>query len=300
MNATIDGPTATGNRFAANGIIQDSVSATPIETGMLSFSKSAPRPAPADTMQRNCIKHYLNEIGKIPLLTREQEITLANRIKNGDLKARELMIKSNLRIVVKIAYNYQSKTIRLPIHLVDKISKIHKIATQLTEEFGREPSDEELSEVLDMPVNKIAHLKSVSARPASLNVPIGAYGNLTEFGEIVGDDNAISPYQLLSEKSLRTDLSELIDDLEVLESSIIKTRFGIEADSPLTLEEIGRIFSITRERVRQVQNIALSKLCRIMSRNERQLTLEEVEQVNRMQARMKIFREYYEETAHTR
>ena len=300
MNATIDGPTATGNRFAENGIIQDSVSATPIETGMLSFSKSAPRPAPVDTMQRNCIKHYLNEIGKIPLLTREQEITLANRIKNGDLKARELMIKSNLRLVVKIAYNYQSKTIHLPIHLVDKISKIHKIATQLTEEFGREPSDEELSEVLDMPVNKIAHLKSVSARPASLNVPIGANGNLTEFGEIVGDDNAISPYQLLSEKSLRTDLSELIYDLEDRESSIIKMRFGIEADSPLTLEEIGRIFSITHERVRQVQNTALSKLCRIMSRNERQLTLEEVEQVNRMQARMKIFREYYEETAHAR
>lgn len=116
----------------------------------------------------------------------------------------------------------------------------------------------------------------------------------------MGDDNAISPYQLLSEKSLRTDLSELIDDLEVLEGSIIKMRFGIEADSPLTLEEIGRIFSITRERVRQVQNIALSKLCRIMSSNERQLTLEEVEQVNRMQARMKIFREYYEETAHAR
>ena len=347
MNATIDEPTASDNRFAANVIDQDSINTSSAETQTLSFSKPTPRTPPVDTMQRNCIKHYLGKIGKIPLLTREQEVTLASLIKKGDLAARELMIKSNLRLVVKIAYDYknfglpvmdlisegniglikaverfdpekggklstyaawwikqsikralanQSKTIRLPIHLVDKFSKIRKIATQLTEELGREPTDEELSEVLEMPVNKIAHLKSVSVRPASLNAPIGADGDMTEFGEIVGDEKAISPDQLLSEKSLRNDLSELIDDLEDRESSIIKMRFGIETDSPLTLEEVGKIFGITRERVRQVQNIALFKLRRIMSSNERQLTLEEVEQANRKRARMKIFREYYEKT----
>jgi RNA polymerase primary sigma factor len=348
MNATIDEPAASDNRFAANVIDQDSINTSSAETQTLSFSKSTRRTVPADTMQRNCIKHYLGEIGKIPLLTREQEVTLASLIKKGDLAARELMIKSNLRLVVKIAYDYknfglpvmdlisegniglikaverfdpekggklstyaawwikqsikralvnQSKTIRLPIHLVDKISKIRKIAAQLTEELGREPSDEELSEILEMPVNKIAHLKSVSVRPASLNAPIGAEGDMTEFGEIVGDEKAISPYQLLSEKSLRNDLSELIEDLEDRESSIIKMRFGIETDSPLTLGEIGKIFGITRERVRQVQNIALFKLRSIMSGNERQLTLEEVEQANRKRARMKTLREYYEKTA---
>jgi RNA polymerase primary sigma factor len=348
MNATIDDPATSDNRFAATGIDQDSADTSPAETRALSFSKSAPSPAPADTVQRNCVTHYLGEISKIPLLTREQEVTLASLIKKGDLAARELMIKSNLRLVVKIAYNYknfglpvmdlisegniglikaverfdpekggklstyaawwikqsikralanQSKTIRLPIHLVDKISKIRKIAAQLTEELGREPSDEELSEILEMPVNKIAHLKSVSVRPASLNAPIGAEGDMTEFGEIVGDEKAISPYQLLSEKSLRNDLSELIEDLEDRESSIIKMRFGIETDSPLTLGEIGKIFGITRERVRQVQNIALFKLRSIMSGNERQLTLEEVEQANRKRARMKTLREYYEKTA---
>jgi len=348
MNATIDEPAASDNRFAANVIDQDSINTSSAETQTLSFSKPTPRTPPVDTMQRNCIKHYLGKIGKIPLLTREQEVTLASLIKKGDLAARELMIKSNLRLVVKIAYDYknfglpvmdlisegniglikaverfdpekggklstyaawwikqsikralanQSKTIRLPIHLVDKISKIRKIATQLTEELGREPTDEELSEVLEMPVNKIAHLKSVSVRPASLNAPIGADGDMTEFGEIVGDEKAISPDQLLSEKSLRNDLSELIEDLEDRESSIIKMRFGIETDSPLTLGEIGKIFGITRERVRQVQNIALFKLRRIMSSNERQLTLEEVEQANRERARMKILREYYEKTA---
>lgn len=348
MNATIDGPTATDNYFAATGINQDSANDSHVYAQEVSFSKSAPPPAPADTMRRDCIKRYLHEIGKIPLLTREQEIVLASRIKKGDLAARELMIKSNLRLVVKIAYDYknfglpvmdlisegniglikaverfdpekggklstyaawwikqsikralanQSKTIRLPIHLVEKISRIRKIAMQLSEELGREPTDEELAEILEMPVNKIAHLKSVSVQPASLNAPIGADGDKTEFGEIVGDENAVSPYDRLSEKSLRDDLSSMIENLEDRESSIIKLRFGIEGDSPLTLEEVGRIFGITRERVRQLQNIALSKMRRIMSSNERQLTIEEVEQANLKRARMEIFKEYCDETA---
>ncbi len=351
INAPIDEPIATSNRFSTSGFNHESTGEAPADAQELSFSKSAPQRAPADTMQRNSIKRYLHEIGKFPLLTREEEVTLASRIKKGDLAARELMIKSNLRLVVKIAHDYkdfglpvldlisegniglikaverfdpnkggklstyaawwikqsikralanQSKTIRLPVHLVDKISRIRKIAMQLTEELGREPTDEELSEILEMPVNKIAHLKSVSVRPASLNAPVGADGDKTEFGEIVGDENAISPYERLSEKSLRSDLSDMIEDLEDREGAIIKMRFGIEGDSPLTLEEVGKIFGITRERVRQLQNIALSKMRKVMSSNERQLTLEEVEQMNLERARLEVFNDYCRKAAQLR
>lgn len=298
--------------------------------------------------ERNSIKTYLQEIGKISLLTPAQEITLARRIQAGEKEARDLMIKSNLRLVVKIAHDYkdfglpvldlisegniglvkaverfdpdkggklstyaawwikqsikralanQSKTIRLPVHLVDKISRMRKMAMALTEEFGREPTDQELADELEMPVNKVSHLKSVSVRPTSLNAPVGEDGNNTEFGEIVGDDNAPTPYENLHEKSLRGDLHEMITGLEAREAEIIRLRFGLNGDTPLTLEEVGQLFSITRERVRQLQNIALSKMRKIMAGKERQHTAEEIELENRERKRMEVFREFYEATA---
>ncbi len=310
-----------------------------------------PAPAPkekAELPERNSIKTYLQEIGKIPLLTPAQEITLARRIQAGEKEARDLMIKSNLRLVVKIAHDYkdfglpvldlisegniglvkaverfdpdkggklstyaawwikqsikralanQSKTIRLPVHLVDKISRMRKMAMALTEEFGREPTDQELADELEMPVNKVSHLKSVSVRPTSLNAPVGEDGNNTEFGEIVGDDNAPTPYENLHEKSLRGDLHEMISGLESREAEIIRLRFGLNGDTPLTLEEVGQLFEITRERVRQLQNIALSKMRKIMASKERQHTAEEIEMENRERKRMEVFREFYEATA---
>ncbi len=175
----------------------------------------------------------------------------------------------------------QSKTIRLPAHLIDKISRIRKATLALTEELGREPTDEELSYYLEIPVNKIAHFKSVSTRPASLNAPVSEDSQGTEFGDLVGDESARSPFEQLNEKSARSELSEMFERLEHRESEIIRLRFGIERDSPLTLEEVGSIFGITRERVRQLQNIALQKMRRIMASHEHQFSLEELKQIQR-------------------
>lgn len=300
---------------------------------------------PQDTPERSSLKLYLQEIGRTPLLRPEQEVELAGRIQKGDKEARDLMISSNLRLVVKIAHDYkdfglplldlisegniglikaverfdpqkggklstyaawwikqsikralanQSKTIRLPVHLVDKISKMRKMAMSLTEEFGREPTDEEIAEEMHMPVNKVAHLKSVSVRPTSLNAPVGDDSDSTEFGEMVGDESAATPFEQLSEKSLQLDIDKMIRDLDEREAKIIRLRFGLEGETPLTLEEVGDLFGITRERVRQLQNMALSKMRKIMYNKERQRTTEEIEESNREQKRMEVIREFFE------
>jgi RNA polymerase primary sigma factor len=315
-----------------------------------SFLEKAEAPsAQPESMERSNLQLYLQEIGKTPLLTIEEEVALAKRIRRGDKAARDHMIKANLRLVVKIAMDYkdfglplldlisegniglikaverfdprkggklstyaawwikqsikralanQSKTIRLPVHLVDKISKMRRTAMALTEELGREPSDEEIAMEMGIPTNKVAHLKSVSVRPASLDAPVGEDGDSSTFGEIVGDENAISPFESLRSKNQTLDLHSMIGSLDPREAEIIKYRFGLDGYDELTLEEVGRKFRVTRERVRQLQNLALSKMRRAISAREAQRSAEEVVQEKIQQRRQEVIREFIEQKSH--
>ena len=264
------------------------------------------------------MKVYLREIGRIPLLTPQQEIELAGKIKEGDRNARALMISSNLRLVVTIAQDYanlglplldvisegniglmtavdrfdpskgaklstyaawwirqsikralsgQSKTIRLPAHLGDKISKMRRVALYLSEELGREPTDDELGEEIGIASGKVSQLKAASIRPASLDAPISD-DDLTEFGESVEDEEARTPFELLRDKDLHNDVDGLLEGLDDREKKIISQRFGFDGGERKTLEEIGRKLRVSRERIRQLENIALSKLRRALSQKE--------------------------------
>jgi RNA polymerase primary sigma factor len=269
------------------------------------------------------LNRYLQEIGRIPLLTPQDEIELARKIKKGDAAARERMINANLRLVVTIARDYmnlglplldlisegnigltkaverfdptrgaklstyamwwikqsikralanQSKTIRLPVHLVDKVAKVRRVSLQMSDELGREPTDDELGEELGIAGEKVARLRSLGIRPASLDAPI-ADDDLTEFGQSVGDENAETPLEWLSDKNLLSEVKGLLEVLDKRELKIISQRFGLDGGKPKTLEDVGRDFGITRERIRQLQNIALTKLRRALSRKEDALNM---------------------------
>ena len=265
------------------------------------------------------VKIYLREIGQTELLTPKQEVELAKRIKKGDKKARDLMIRANLRLVVKIAHDYaryglplldlisegniglmkaverfdpkkggklstygawwikqaikralsnQSKTIRLPAHLVDKISKMRKTEHRLAEKYGRDPTKEELAKALGVASSVISHWQTVSLKPASLDAPISD-GESGAYGDIVGDDNARSPYDQINDDQLKMEVERLLDRLDRREREILKHRYGLRGVKEETLEDVGKRFKITRERVRQIQNAAVAKLREMMENNER-------------------------------
>ncbi|MBC2594693.1 RNA polymerase sigma factor RpoD/SigA [Ruficoccus amylovorans] len=197
---------------------------------------------------------------------------------------------------IKRALANQSKTIRLPVHLVDKIARMRKLTAALQELFGREPTNEEIALEMGMPVNKIAHLKSVSVRPTSLDAPVGEDDD-TEFGDLVGDENAPTPFENLKSKSMLTDVNAMLDALDEREADIIRMRFGIGGDRPQTLEEVGQYFNITRERVRQLQNMALQRMRREMAKKEKQRTAEEVHQENLQKKRMQVLHEFFQQSA---
>ncbi len=195
---------------------------------------------------------------------------------------------------IKRALANQSKTIRLPVHLVDKIAKMRKVALALHEELGREPTDEEIAAEMEMPASKVAHLKSVSVRPTSLDAPVGQEEG-TEFGDLVGDETAVSPLENLHSKTLLRDIRNMMDELDEREADIIRLRFGLGGEKPMTLEDVGERFNITRERVRQLQNLALNKMRRALLRKEKQRTREEIKEEELQKQRMAILKEFFVE-----
>ena len=168
---------------------------------------------------------------------------------------------------IKRALANQSKTIRLPVHLVDKIGKIRRVAARMTEELGREPSSEELAEELGLAVAKVSHLKNVAVRPASLDARINADDD-TPFGDLVSDEKAEDPFATLRDKDLRDEIVDLLDVLDAREHRIISYRFGLDGGRERTLEEVGKKFGVTRERIRQLQNIALLKMRKALRKRE--------------------------------
>ena len=261
---------------------------------------------------------YLREVGTVELLNSHDEIRLAAQVKKGDAEARDRMIRANLRLVVKIARDYdglglplldlinegniglmcaverfnpakgaklstyaawwikqamrralanQSKTIRLPVHMVDKIYNMRRTAFRLQELLGREPTDAEVAEEIGASTREVARMRAAHLRPASLDAPTGddESGHL---GEVIRDENAASPYEQLVEKTVNQMLAELVNRLHPREASILRFRFGLDGGPERTLEEVGEKFGVTRERVRQLQTLALRKLRRMIQITE--------------------------------
>ncbi len=170
---------------------------------------------------------------------------------------------------------------------------MRKVSLLLSEELGREPTNDDLALEMGITASKIAHLKSVSVRPTSLDAPVGD-GDNTEFGDLVGDENAPNPFDYLRSKTLMDDIKAMVAQLTPREGEIIRLRFGLwDGDKPRTLEEVGYIFNITRERVRQLQNLALSRMRKILAKKERQRSADETREEQLQQERMKVLQEFY-------
>jgi RNA polymerase primary sigma factor len=311
------------------------VDADPTEPGE-SWEKLSPD-------ERSPIRSYLDQIGKTPLLTLEQETALARRVLKGDEAARQHMIQANLRLVVRIAKDYDNfglplmdlisegnfglikaverfdpdkggklstyaawwikqaikralasngKTIRLPVHMVDRIAQMRRVSNQLAKELEREPTNDEIAQAMDIPLSKVVHMKSVANRAASLDQPVGEDGDAT-LGDLVKDESARSPFENLRGKSDLTEIAEMLAHLEPREAEVITLRFGLNGESPLTLEEVGELFKLTRERVRQLQQSALMQLRRMMTERQKLLTPEDVRKNRMADARAEVLREFF-------
>ena len=267
----------------------------------------------------NAFGLYLREIGREKLLTPEEEIRLAGRIKRGDKAARERMITANLRLVVKLAADYanlglplldlvsegniglmkaverfdpqkggklstyaawwikqsikralanQGRTIRVPVHQIEKIAKVRRLIERLTAELGREPTDEELADEVGLSGPQVSALKSSGIQPTSLDAPVGKDDGETLFGDMLSDEAAEDPLEYLEGKDARAMLGGVLKVLTARERDIIKLRYGLGGGRERTLEEIGTKLGITRERIRQIQMVALKKMRREMARKE--------------------------------
>jgi RNA polymerase primary sigma factor len=265
---------------------------------------------PTESVHGDTLQLYLREIGQVKLLTPKEEITLARRIQRGDKKAREQMITANLRLVVKIARDYeglglplldlinegniglmkgvqrfdpskgaklstyaslwikqairralsnQSKTIRLPVHVLDKMTHIRRTEVKLRETLDREPTDEEIAENLGIHARRIRQYRLASRAPVSLDSPISAEDS-TSISEHVADANAAAPFDRLVNHNDNELVKEVLATLDARESRILAMRFGLDNGRPKTLEQVGARLGVTRERIRQIQEQALQKM----------------------------------------
>lgn len=256
------------------------------------------------------VKVYLKEIGRVPLLTSEEEVELAIKISEGDANAKKRLSEANLRLVVSIAKRYlgrgmhfldliqegnlglikavekfdytkgfkfstyatwwirqaitraiadQARTIRIPVHMVETINKVKKVSSQLLHQNGHEPSADEIAEELDMPVEKVREIMRVAQEPVSLETPIGEEED-SHLGDFIPDDDAPAPADAASHTMLREQLMEVLDTLTPREEKVLRLRFGLEDGRSRTLEEVGKEFNVTRERIRQIEAKALRKL----------------------------------------
>ena len=264
------------------------------------------------------VKVYLREIGRVPLLSSEEEIELAIKINDGDERAKQRLTEANLRLVVSIAKKYvgrgmyfldliqegnvglikavdkfdytkgfkfstyatwwirqaitraiadQARTIRIPVHMVETINKVKKVQSQLLHKNGQEPSVEDLAEELDMPQDKVREILKVAQEPISLESPIGEEED-SHLGDFIPDYDAPVPEEAATHTLLKEQLNEVLATLTPREAKVLSLRFGIEDGRPRTLEEVGKEFNVTRERIRQIEAKALRKL-RHPSRNKK-------------------------------
>ena len=256
------------------------------------------------------VKIYLKEIGRVPLLSPDEEMSLAMRISDGDVAAKKRLSEANLRLVVSIAKRYlgrgmqfldliqegnlglikavekfdhtkgfkfstyatwwirqaitraiadQARTIRIPVHMVETINKVKKVSSQLLHQNGHEPTAEEIAEVINMPTDKVREIMRVAQEPVSLETPIGEEED-SHLGDFIPDDDAPAPQDAASHTLLKEQLAEVLGTLTPREERVLKLRFGLEDGRSRTLEEVGKEFNVTRERIRQIEAKALRKL----------------------------------------
>lgn len=256
------------------------------------------------------VRMYLKEIGKVPLLTAEEEVELARRMEEGDQEAKKRLAEANLRLVVSIAKRYvgrgmlfldliqegnlglikavekfdaskgfkfstyatwwirqaitraiadQARTIRIPVHMVETINKLIRVQRQLLQELGREPLPEEIAEEMDLPVERVREIQKISQEPVSLETPIGEEED-SHLGDFIQDDNVPVPADEAAFTLLKEQLSEVLGTLTEREQKVLRLRFGLDDGRARTLEEVGREFNVTRERIRQIEAKALRKL----------------------------------------
>jgi RNA polymerase primary sigma factor len=264
------------------------------------------------------VRMYLKEIGRVPLLTAQEEVELAKRMERGDEEAKRKLIEANLRLVVAIAKKYvgrgmlfldliqegnlgliravekfdwrkgfkfstyatwwirqaitraladQARTIRIPVHMVETINKLVRVSRQLLQQKGREPTPEEIAEEMKLPVERVREIMKIAQEPISLETPIGEEED-SHLGDFIEDAEALAPAEAASYTMLKEQLEGVLETLTARERNVLKLRFGLEDGRPRTLEEVGREFGVTRERIRQIEAKALRKL-RHPSRSKR-------------------------------